>query len=139
MPAKDRLHDSVKRTLTKAGWTIDNEQIRLKVGDRNLWIDIQASRSEWHSVILVEVKGFENPPSLVEQLSDTVGQYVVYSFALAAKQISMPLYLAMPNAAYEGIWSEELGQGLIESEGIKLLVFDPITEEIVQWLPELEI
>lgn len=139
MPAKDHLHDSVKRALIKAGWAIDNEQVRLKVGDRNLWIDIQASRSGLQNTVLIEVKGFENAPSLVEELSDAVGQYIVYSFALVAKQISMPLYLAVPNAAYEGIWIEELGQGLVESVGIKLLVFDPITEEVVRWLPELEI
>jgi hypothetical protein len=135
LPAKDRYHDAVKHALIKLGWAIDQEQVRFKVGIRNLWIDIQASKSE-QLVILVEVKGFENSPSSVEELSDAIGQYMVYTFALTSKRIPSQLYLAVPNAAYEGIWTEEIGQGLIESVGIKLLVFDPIAEEIIRWLPE---
>lgn len=135
MPAKDHYHETVKHALIKAGWTIDDEQVRLKVGTRNLWIDIQASKSG-QPIILVEVKGFENSPSSVEELSDAIGQYTVYSFALAVRHISSQLYLAVPDAAYEGIWLEELGQGLIERVGIKLLVFDPLTEEVIRWLPE---
>jgi hypothetical protein len=135
LPAKDRYHDTVRRALIKAGWTIDDEQVRLKVGRRNLWIDIQASQSG-DFVILVEIKGFENSPSSVEELSNAVGQYIVYLFALATKQIPSQLYLAVPDAAHNGIWIEELGQGLVERVGIKLLVFDPIAEEIVRWIPE---
>jgi hypothetical protein len=74
LPAKDRYHDTVKRALIKAGWTINSEQVRLKIGSRNLWIDIQASKSEHPFVILVEVKGFENSPSSVEELSNAIGQ-----------------------------------------------------------------
>lgn len=98
---------------------------------------MQVSRSGKFAV-LVEVKGFENSPSSVEELSDAVGQYSVYLFALAAKRIPTPLYLAVPHAAYEGIWIEEIGQGLIEQVGIKLLVFDPLAEQVMRWLPEPE-
>jgi len=101
LPAKDRYHEAVKRALIKSGWTIDDDQVRLKVGTRNLWIDLQASKSG-QLVILVEVKGFENSPSSVEEMSDAVGQYTVYSFALAAKRIPSKLYLAVPNAAKLG-------------------------------------
>ena len=84
------------------------------------------------------MKGFENSPSLVDELSDAVGQYAVYSVALATKQLAVPLYLAVPTAAYDGIWSEELGQRIIDRLGIKLLVFDPAEKDVLRWLPAPE-
>lgn len=92
MPAKDRYHDAVKRALVKEGWIIDSDQVRLKVGSRNLWINLQASQVNQRFAVLVEVKAFENSPSSVEELSDAVGQYSVYSVALATRRISIPLY-----------------------------------------------
>lgn len=135
MPAKDRYHDTVKRALVKDGWTIEDDQVRLKIGSRNLWIDLQASRTNQPFAVLIEVKGFENPPSWVEAVSDAIGQYILYSVVLTSKGIAVPLYLAVPTAAYKGIWSEPLGLALIKRLGIKLLVFDPTEEDVLQWLP----
>jgi len=57
LPAKDRYHDTVKRALVKDGWTIEDDQVRLKIGSRNLWIDLQASRTNQPFAVLIEVKG----------------------------------------------------------------------------------
>jgi hypothetical protein len=135
VPAKDFYHETVKRALIKDGWAIDDEQVRLKIGSRNLWIDLQASQADGSLAVLIEVKGFENSPSSVDELSDAVGQYMMYSVVLAARQIPTPLYLAVPVAAYQKIWSESLGQEIIQRLGIKLLVFDPTEKVIARWRP----
>jgi hypothetical protein len=49
--------------------------------------------------------------------------------------IATPLYLAAPIVAYEGILGETLGRQAIEAAGIRIVLFDPITEEIMQWIP----
>jgi hypothetical protein len=46
----------------------------------------------------------------------------------------MELYLAIPQIAYEGIWSEPAGQVIIEAQEIKLLVFDVDREVIAKWI-----
>jgi hypothetical protein len=135
MPAKDYYHDTVKRALVKDGWVVSKEQVKLKIGKRRLWIDLLATKSAQSLAILIEVKGFENSPSLIEELGKATGQYVIYRAAIAAKQLDMPLYLAVPLAAFSGILSEDLGKQVTQETGIKLLVFDPVKEEIVRWIP----
>lgn len=135
MPAKDRYHDAVVRALIKSGWTITAEQIAVIIAERRLWIDIQAVKSSESLAIVVEVKGFENRPSPVQYLAEAVGKYVLYRAALDFIEITTPLYLAVPGVAYDGILSEEIGQQAIAKAGISLIVFDPIKEEITQWIP----
>ncbi len=135
MPAEDRYHPLVVRLLIKDGWRIVTEQYKLIVGDRRLWIDIQASKAEQSLMILVEIKGFETSPSAVSELGDAAGQYLLYQIALEAHGFSLPLYLAVPEAAYQGILSEELGKRMIARIGLKLLVFDPDQEVITRWIP----
>ena len=63
-----------------------------------------------------------------------VGKYVLYRAALDYVGITTPLYLAVPAVAYDGILSEEIGQEAIMKAGIGLIVFDPVKEEITEWL-----
>jgi hypothetical protein len=125
----------VKRALEKDGWSIVREQFFVGVSTRNLWIDIQASKNEASSLILVEVKGFESSASVVEQLSHAIGQYMVYRAALRANSLDIPLYLAVPLDAYGGIFNESLGIAVLEETGALLMVFDPVSEEVIQWIP----
>lgn len=132
MPAKDRYHAQVIRALTKAGWAITGQQISLILAERRLWVDIRAFKV---SPALVEVKGFENMPSPIDYLESAVGQYVLYQAALEYLSIATPLFLAVPEAAYNGILSEDIGQAVIRKADIHLVVFNPELEEIVQWIP----
>jgi hypothetical protein len=134
LPAKDHYHDTVIRALLKDGWTIVKEQVSLKLPKRRLWVDIQATKSEPPLVIFVEVKGLTGA-SMAEVLASTVGQYMIYQGILNQKKITAPLYLAVPVAAYETILKEPLGQVALSVGNIKLMVFDPSTEEIVKWQP----
>lgn len=134
MPAKDRYHNTVVRALIKAGWDITDEQVAVILGDRRLWIDIEAVNVTDHLTILVEVKGFEHMPSPVDYLAEAVGKYVIYRAALEYGEVAAPLFMAVPRAAYDGILSEDIGQQIIARTGINLLVFDPNREEIVAWI-----
>lgn len=136
MSAKDKYHDAVIHALQKAGWQIVSQQERIRIDKRGVFIDIRAVRGDDTVIvqIFVEVKGFENMPSAVEYLESTVGQYVLYRAILETKQSDAALYLAVPEAAYRGILSEEIGQIAIHKLNIKLIVFDTTTEEIVLWI-----
>jgi hypothetical protein len=133
MPAKDRLHDTVKRALVKDGWKVVDEQVRLNIGARRLWIDLYAIKEDLNLACLVEVKGFQNVPSLVDEMAKTIGQYFIYQVVLSEKSIPLPIYVAVPDEAFQGILSEEIGLLIREALGIKLLVFDPITERVIKW------
>jgi len=54
--------------------------------------------------------------------------------ALDYGEVATPLFIAVPTTAYAGILSEDIGQQAIARVGINLIVFDPIAEEIVQWI-----
>ncbi len=134
MPAKDRYHDTVIRALQKSGWTLITEQVAIIVEDRRLWIDIRASKQTENMAILIEVKGFERMPSPIEYLANATGKYAMYRAALDYLRIDLPLYMAVPDAAYRGILSEEIGKQTLKHNKVRLIVFDPEREEIVTWI-----
>ena len=134
MPTKDRYHDRLKNALIKDQWLITDEQVKLKIGDRRLWIDLQAKHHTENRLILVEVKEMVSA-SQVDDLANSVGQYLMYRVALENKSIPMPLYMAVSTITFRGILSEEIGQLMIERFGISLIVFDPDSEVITEWRP----
>lgn len=44
MPARDLYHDAVKRALVKDGWTITDDPLHLKLGRKDMYIDLGACR-----------------------------------------------------------------------------------------------
>ncbi|HVU12796.1 MAG TPA: element excision factor XisH family protein [Phototrophicaceae bacterium] len=135
MPAKDRHHDAVKRALIKDGWRVVREQVFLKYEDRHIWFDLQAEHSSDEQIVLFEIKGFEELSSPVEALESALGQYVLYQAILEALENPTPLFLTVPREAYETFLSQPFAQTGLRKAGAKLLIFDPVQEEIVQWIP----
>jgi len=135
LPAKDRYHDAVIHALIKDGWKITGEQVKVIIEDRYLFIDIEATKAADDRIVLIEVKELENTPSPVAALAAALGQYFLYRTALADVDIQTPLYLAVPKTTHEGILSEKLGRLSIAQGKVSLVIFDPETEEIVQWIP----
>jgi len=74
-------------------------------------------------------------PSPIEYLESTLGQYLLYQAVVEALEISMPIFLAVPISAYNGFLNQAISQVGLRKAGVKLLVFDPVAEEIVQWIP----
>ena len=52
MPAKDIYHDTVKNALIKDGWTITNDPLSLKIGKKDIYIDLAAEK-----LLVAEKKG----------------------------------------------------------------------------------
>ena len=103
-------------------------------GKRTVYVDIEAERSQERLLIFVEVKGFLGN-SQVTELADALGQYLLYRHLIdEAYGETVPLYLAIPEEAYEGIFQEILGMNITQKYGLKLLVIDPETERIVEWV-----
>lgn len=132
MPAEDRYHQTVVRILKGTGWRVLKNQYRLTVLDRLVWVDMLAQDTEG-TMALFEVKGFENMRSPVDYLAATIGQYVLYQGILDDTDAILPLYLAVPKAAYEGILAEPIGQIAIQKAKLKLMVFDPYQMEVITW------
>ncbi|CAD5921708.1 XisH protein [Planktothrix agardhii CCAP 1459/11A] len=137
MPAKDFYHDPVKNALVKDGWTITNDPLRLKWGVRELFVDlgltklIAAQKAE--QKIAVEIKGFTNP-SMIADLEQALGQYLIYRAVLEEVQPDCLLYLAVRKTTYQAIFSEPIGQLVINKYRVNLLIFESQKEEIVQWI-----
>jgi hypothetical protein len=140
MPASDQYHETVVRCLTKAGWTIIKEQYAVVVADdndnfRRLFIDI-AARSQTDRIVLIEVKSLEHSP--IHQFMMLVGQYITYRTALDYIDNDTPLYVAITQADYEIMILHPLAQRVMQDrldQPIPFVVFDPIAEEIVKWIP----
>ncbi|MFM2431797.1 MAG: hypothetical protein RLZZ511_3010 [Cyanobacteriota bacterium] len=44
------------------------------------------------------------------------------------------LYLAIREASFQRLFQQELGMILLEDQVLKLFIFNPDTEEVLQWI-----
>jgi hypothetical protein len=138
MPARDRYHDVVVAALTDDGWTITDDPLYLGYGDRPLYVDLGAEKTTLAAEkegqrIAVEIKSFLSK-SAVDDLEVALGQYNLYRDVLADTEPERVLYLAIPNHAWEGIFSERLGRLVIERQQLRLIVFDAVQGGIIKWI-----
>jgi hypothetical protein len=137
MPQRDIFHDAAKNALIKDGWEITADPLVLQFGGRNIYVDLEAelpmAAQKEGRKIAVEVKSF-NTPSEVNDLEKALGQYVMYRELIARKEPERALYLAISIETYEGIFSEPLGELMVATQSLKLLIFDEIQEVILQWI-----
>lgn len=137
MPSKDLYHDVVKRALVADGWTITHDPFVVPFGQHNLFVDLGAeapiAAEKGARKIAVEVKSFASP-SAVAALEQAVGQYVLYDGVLEQADPERALYLAVPLAVHAGIFAAPLGQLVVRRERLRLVVFDPATEVVTQWI-----
>ena len=72
---------------------------------------------------------------MVEALANALGQYMLYIAALKYLQDDGGvLVLVIPLSAYNGIFSEAIGETVRDTFNLKLVVYDPDAEEIVKWI-----
>lgn len=137
MAAKDIYHNTVRTALEKDGWTITNDPLPLKIGKRTLSVDLGAEKlfaaEKQGRKIAVEVKSFVSD-SPVHELEEAVGQYIVYEDILELSEPERIIYLAIRAEIYAQIFSEPIGQLLLEKKRFKLIVFEALKETIVRWI-----
>jgi hypothetical protein len=137
MPAKDFYHDTVRSALEKDGWTITEDPLTLSIGSRSVYVDLGARKllaaNKEDRQIAVEIKSFiGNSP--VRELETALGQYLLYSQILEDQNYHRVLYLAVSQAVYLDLFSEAIGQLILNKNNLKLIVFDIHSEEITKWI-----
>lgn len=137
MPAKDIFHDCVKAALIKDGWEITHDPFSLRIGKKDLFIDLGAEKllaaEKNNQYIAVEIKSFIGPSGM-RDLETAIGQYVVYQNVLSVTAPERLLYLAIRESIFVNFFQDELGKLLLERQSLKMLTFDPESEEVIQWI-----
>lgn len=137
MPAKDIYHDDVKISLEKDRWAITNDPLKLTIGSRSLYIDLGADRllaaEKQQQKIAVEIKSFIGA-SPINDLENALGQYTIYQDILKLTDPERILYLAVREEIYNDLFAEEIGKLLLDNKRLKLIVFNPDTQEIIRWI-----
>ncbi len=133
---KDVFHQVVKSALEKDGWTITDDPLSLQLEDDQVFIDLGAERliaaQRNNEKIAVEIKSFLAPSTLSE-FHTALGQFLNYRIVLREKQPERVLYLAVSLEIYNDFFSRQLPKLSIQEYQLKLIIFDPVQEEIVKW------
>jgi hypothetical protein len=135
--AKDIYYDLVKELLVADGWTITHDPLLLSFGIRKVYADLGAERviaaEKGTERIAVEIKSFIGE-SAVDDLEQALGQYRIYLHLLQELDSDRTLVLAIPSNAYTEVFTDPFGELIRRNEKLNLLVFNPATKEIKQWL-----
>jgi hypothetical protein len=139
MPARDRYHDQVKNALIRDGWTITHDPLHVRWGKKDMYVDLGAEQilaaEKGSRKIAVEVKSFLGLSEMAD-LEQAIGQYTVYHEVLFRVEPDRTLFLAVDEEAYVNLFEEPIGKLLVDSCCIQLIVFDPYTETIRQWIAQ---
>jgi len=137
MSAKDLFHEAVRRGLEKDQWHISNDPLELEWEEVKVKIDLAAERliaaERGEEKIAVEIKSFISP-SPISDFHTALGQFLNYRIMLEVKDPTRQLYLAIPLDTYDSFFQSRFAQVAIERHQLKLIVYNPIIEEIVQWI-----
>lgn len=137
MSAKDLFHKAVKRGLEKDQWTITDDPLELEWEEVKVKIDLAADRliaaNRGEEKIAVEIKSFIGT-SAISDFHTALGQFLNYRIMLEAKEPERQLYLAVPMETYDTFFQSQFAQVVQQRYQLKLIVYEPLTEEIVQWI-----
>lgn len=137
MAAKDVFHNAVKVGLEKENWMITDDPYKVQVGGFEMYVDLAAERilaaEKQGQKIAVEIKSFINP-SAISEFHTAIGQFLNYQVALEEQEPDRILYLAVPQGSYKTFFSLQFVQTVIQRFKIKIIVYDPVDEVIVQWI-----
>lgn len=137
MPQYDLYHNTVKNALAKDGWIVTDDPFVIEFKGLRLYADLGAEKllaaEKSEQKIVVEVKVF-NSPSLITELEKAVGQYGIYRTFLKRINPERQLYLAVALDVYQDFFQRPAIQEIIADHQISLLIFEPSSEEIIQWI-----
>lgn len=138
MPQRDIFHDVVIDALLADGWTITDDPLRLSYGGRNVYVDLGAEMpigaEKDNRKIAVEIKSFIGE-SDIHELEIALGQYELYQGILEQVEADRELYMAVSTFAFDGIFSEPIGQLMITRVDLRLMIFDDQTKRVTKWIP----
>jgi len=136
MAAKDRFHEAVKQALLKDQWVITADPLILKIDKVKFEVDLAVEKvfaaEKAGQKIAVEIKSFLNP-SAVADFHSALGQFLNYRLGLQMTEPDRTLYLAIPIDIFESFFQERFTQEAIRQYQVKLIVYEPIQEVIIEW------
>lgn len=137
MPQQDLYHDQVRNALVRDGWTITDDPFHITYKGMRVYADLGAEKiiaaSKANHKIVVEIKVF-NTPSPVTELERAVGQYAIYHTFLKRISPERELFLAIAEDIYQDFFLKPAVQDIIEDQAIRLLIFNPVAQEVVKWI-----
>jgi hypothetical protein len=136
MAARDIFHNVVKQALEKAGWRVTHDPLSLQIGGVEMYIDLGAEQliaaEKDGEKIAVEIKSFV-AVSAIYEFHLAIGQYRNYQLALLQEDPERVLYLAIPEDAYDRLFTLQFIQDALQYNEVRYLVYDVQAEVIVQW------
>lgn len=137
MPARDRFHNAVKTGLEKQGWKITHDTLTVSFELGDMYIDLGADKilaaERENQKIAVEIKSFFNT-SAISEFHTALGQFINYRLALSEQEADRTLYLAVPIDSYTSFFTIRLVQNIIKTYKLKLITYQPETEDIIEWI-----
>lgn len=137
MPAKDLYHDCVPNALIKDGWTITHDPYRVRIEERDAYINLAAERpfaaEKGDERIAVEVKSFIGPSEL-RDFEVALGQYCFYKCLIEKDDPGRSMFLAVTDIAYTNTFQRPIVRVALDRIPIPLIVFRPSQERILQWI-----
>jgi hypothetical protein len=135
--ARDIFHNVVRAALEAEGWTITADPLKFEFGEVKFQVDLAAEKvlaaERRGEKIAVEIKSFLRA-SAVTDFYGALGQFLSYRLALEVMEPDRLLYLAVPIDAYQDFFRLEFTQAAIRTYQLRLIVYDALAEEIVQWI-----
>lgn len=136
MPDKGKFHGAVKNALVNDGWTITHDPLHLKLGKKDLYVDLGAEKlmaaEKNGEKIAVEIKSFSGK-SLIEDVEKALGQFQLYQATLENSEPDRILFLAVDEEAFANVFADELGLILLGRLRLKVVVIDIENEVIIEW------
>jgi XisH protein len=136
MAARDIFHGAVRKGLEKEGWVITDDPLEIEVGGVEMYIDLGAepilAAERAGEKIAVEIKSFLGASNIYE-FHTALGQCFNYKIALEIQEPERLLYLAVPLGTYSSFFALQFIQIVIQRSQLKLIVYDPVNEVIVEW------
>ena len=137
MPRLDFIHNAVKNSLSKDGWSVTDDPYVIEYRKTKLYADLGAERPiaaerAGHKIV-VEVKSFIGASKL-QDLKEALGQYDIYRYLLEETAPDRKLYVAVSVVAYKTFFNQDVIQLIVNKHQLPLIVVDTELEEIVQWI-----
>jgi hypothetical protein len=148
VPPRDAIHEIVKQALTKDGWIIKNtdDPYVISYGERFLFVDLGASKTANNSIesgfigaeknnrrIAIEIKVL-GAKSIIRDLEQAIGQYVLYKLLLHKVDPGRDIYLAISDTVYENFFQEPIGELVIKELPLKMIIINLQEVKITKWI-----
>ncbi len=138
MPALDQCHDQVVRALQKDGWQLEASPSRLYLPYRYVYVDLRMSRrvnGKWEQLMLVEVKCFPDENNTTPDLYLALGQYLIYRTIVLELNLSVPLYLSVPEHIFAEIFDPAVMRTIRDNQ-INIVVINLEQEKVIKWIEQ---